>query len=127
MSLSRHFLNDAALVLVAVFVACDVTGLEEGAPGDDQPPTGSVTIAWDAPTTNADGTPLSDLAGYRIHFGEMSPLTPANSAAIDVGNVTTYTITDLEAGTYYFAVRAIDLNGNASNLSNEVSAEVIPQ
>jgi len=24
-----------------------------------------ITLSWDAPTTNADGTPLADLAGYK--------------------------------------------------------------
>ncbi|MFQ5610302.1 MAG: putative Ig domain-containing protein, partial [Woeseiaceae bacterium] len=31
--------------------------------------TGSVTVSWTAPTLNADGTPLVDLAGYRIYYG----------------------------------------------------------
>ncbi len=127
MSLSRHSLNAIALAAAAAFVACDVTGLDEAAPDDSQPPTASVTLAWDAPTTNADGTPLSDLAGYRIHFGEVSPLTLDNSTAVDVGDAATYTVTGLEAGTFYFAVRAIDRRGNASDFSTEVSAEVNPQ
>ena len=26
----------------------------------------SVQVSWQAPTTNADGTPLTDLAGYKL-------------------------------------------------------------
>ena len=43
--------------------------------------------------------------------------------AIDVGNVTTFTITGLAQGTvYYFVVTAYDVNGFESGWSNEVSA-----
>ena len=34
--------------------------------------TGSVTLAWDAPTTNLDGTPLTALAGYKVYYGRTS-------------------------------------------------------
>ncbi len=33
---------------------------------------GTITLAWDAPTTNTDGTPLTDLAGYKIYYGPTS-------------------------------------------------------
>jgi hypothetical protein len=110
-------------------MACDVTGLDDSDTGinEGEPTTASVTIAWDAPTTNADGTPLTDLAGYRIYFGTASPLTVDNSTSVDAGNVTEFRVTGLEAGTYYFAVSAVDSNGNASSFSDEVSAEVDPQ
>src|SRR5215470_11893652 len=29
---------------------------------------GGKQLAWVAPTTNADGTPLHDLAGYKLHY-----------------------------------------------------------
>src|SRR5215475_3312273 len=32
------------------------------------PPGGGKDLAWTAPTTNADGSPLHDLAGYKLHF-----------------------------------------------------------
>ena len=32
----------------------------------------NVTIAWDAPTTNADGTPLTDLQNYKVAIGPSS-------------------------------------------------------
>jgi hypothetical protein len=127
--LSRSVLTVFLSLLIPGFIACDVTGLDEGDAGVNEgaPPTASVTIAWDAPTTNADGTPLTDLQGYRIHFGTVTPLTLDNSTSVDAGNDTEYTVTGLEAGTYYFAVRAVDSNGNASSFSDEVSAEVNPQ
>ena len=45
--------------------------------------SGTATPSWDAPTTNADGTPLTDLAGYKVYYG---PSSGNYSQAIDVGN-----------------------------------------
>lgn len=79
---------------------------------------GIATLSWDLPTTNADGTPLTDLAGYKIHHGT----SPGSYTALDVGNVTQYTIDNLMDGqTHYFAVTAYDTFGNESGFSNEVS------
>jgi hypothetical protein len=77
-----------------------------------------INLSWDAPTTNADGTPLTDLAGYKIYYG----LSSGNySQNINVGNVLTYTVRNLLANiTYYFVATAYDLSGNESAYSNEV-------
>ena len=58
-------------------------------------------LTWDPPTTNTDGTPLGDLAGYKIYYGQSS----GNYATtVDVGNVTTYPLAGLTEGKiYYFA------------------------
>ena len=81
--------------------------------------TGSttVTLAWDAPTTNTDGTPLT-VKGYKIHYGTSSG-TYTN--IIDVGNVTTYVITNLAPGAYYFTTTVYDTSNIESDYSNEVS------
>ena len=84
---------------------------------------GAVSLAWDAPTTNADGSPLTDLAGYEIHIGT-SPET--HSEVVRVGRVTSYTLYNLSARqTYFFAVTAYDWSLNESEFSNEVSATII--
>ena len=76
----------------------------------------------DPPTTKADGTPLTDLAGYKIYFGISSGNYTQN---IDVGNVTSYTVTNLSTGTaYYFATTAYDASSNESSFSNEVSKTI---
>ena len=78
---------------------------------------GSVTLEWDPP----DGSP-SDLAGYKIYYGNSSG-NYTNS--IDVGNVTTYTVTGLTEGlTYYFAATAYDIYENESDYSNEISTMI---
>jgi hypothetical protein len=78
---------------------------------------GTIILDWDAPTTNADGTGLTDLVGYKIHYGTASG---AYDHSIDVGNVTTYTLTGLTKGqTYYVATTAYDTSNNESGYSNE--------
>ncbi len=80
---------------------------------------GSITLSWDPPTTNEDGSPLTDLAGYKIYYGTSSR---NYSFYINVGNVNSYTINNLTEGAiYYFAVTAYDISGNESKFSNEVS------
>jgi hypothetical protein len=81
-----------------------------------------VTMSWDPPTTNTDGTPLTDLAGYKVYFG----ITSQNySHTMDVGNVTVYTVGNLTEGlVYYFAVTAYDTSGNESEYSNEASKTI---
>jgi len=65
---------------------------------------------------------LTDLAGYKVYTGISSGNYTQN---IDVGNVTSYTATNLSAGTtYYFAVTAYDTSGNQSSFSNEINRTV---
>ena len=85
---------------------------------------GDAILSWDPPTTNADGTPIEDLAGYNIYYGTSSGSYSQN---IDVGDVTTYIVAGLNDGTYYFAVTAYDTSGNESEYSNEVSKTIQAQ
>jgi hypothetical protein len=60
-----------------------------------------------------------DLAGYKVYCGTASG---AYGTPINVGNVTTYTLTGLTNGqTYFIAVTAYDTSGNESSYSDEVS------
>lgn len=53
-----------------------------------------VQLAWEAPATNTDGTPLT-VAGYKLYYGQSSG---TYSSVLDIGNQTTYTVTGLTAG-----------------------------
>ncbi len=80
-------------------------------------------IAWTAPTTNTDGSALSDLKSYDVYISPtkgqfttpFSNLTVANPAP---GPNTTVTYDcrniGLTDGQKWFTVRAVDLSGNAS-------------
>jgi hypothetical protein len=84
------------------------------------------TITWDAPTTNSDGSPITDLAGYEISYGTESGIYYMVQGTENV----TYTFSSLSGGlggiTYYFSVRAYDFDGNMSDYSYEVSKYVPP-
>jgi hypothetical protein len=86
----------------------------------------AITLAWDPPTTNTDGTPLTNLAGYKIYYGTTSG---SYTNTIDAGNVTASVVTDLVDGlAYYFAVTAYNSAGGESSFSNEISKTTpVPQ
>jgi hypothetical protein len=79
---------------------------------------GSVSLSWHAPTKNEDGTPVTDLSGYKILYGTSSNMY---THQIDVGNVTSVNISNLAPGMYYFVLVAYDEAGNESGPSNELS------
>lgn len=83
----------------------------------------TAALTWTAPTQNTDGSALTNLAGYRIHYGKSASVL---SDVIDLNNagLTSYVFDDLPAGTYYFAIRAYSANGTQSDLSNIVSKTI---
>ena len=73
--------------------------------------TATVTLAWDS-------NDEPDLAGYRIHYG---PTSNNYKYSVDVGKVTSCTISGLVEGkTYYFAATAYDTHMNESEFSSEI-------
>lgn len=78
---------------------------------------GSATLSWAAPTQNEDGTPLTDLAGYRIHYGVSQGSYP-NKITIDNPGITTYVVDNLTPDTYYFVATAFNTSGIESDYSN---------
>jgi hypothetical protein len=86
--------------------------------------TGTATLSWTAPTMNTDNTPLTDLAGYRIYYAT-SASALSQGTIVDLGSsVISHPITNLNSGTYYFAVTARNLVGVESDLSNVVSKTI---
>ena len=105
------------------------TGTEGVTPGDGATDPGAgtgtlpaaVSLAWDAPSTNTDGSALTNLGGYKIHYGS----SPGNyTGVLDVGLRGSYSLSDLAPGTYYFTVTAYNRNGSESESSNEVNKTV---
>ena len=81
----------------------------------------ATTLTWNAPTTNSDGSPLTDLAGYNLYYGTSSG---NYTNTIRVGNATTY-ILNLSAGSYYFVATAYNSLGVESSESNQVVKTVL--
>lgn len=97
-----------------------------GSSSSDPPVTAkanTVTIAWTPPTENTNGTPLSNLAGYNIHYGT-SASNLSEKISVSNPGIATYVVSNLSPGTYYFAVAAVNSAGIESPLSAEVSAIV---
>jgi hypothetical protein len=84
-----------------------------------------------APSTNTDGTTLTDLAGFKLYFSNTSN-TEGTGTVKDVamdgatgpgatGNIPLSSLGLLDNKTYYFKISAYDTAGLESALSNEVS------
>ena len=86
--------------------------------------TGSATISWLPPTENTDGTPLTDLAGFRIYYGT-SASTLTQTANITNPGLTSYMVQNLAAATWYFTVRAYAADGAESGPSNLASKTIL--
>jgi Putative Ig domain len=72
--------------------------------------TGSATLSWQPPTENADGSPLTNLAGYVIRYGTQSG---ALTLQVKISNpgITTAMIEDLAPAKWYFTVSAYTSTG----------------
>jgi hypothetical protein len=113
------------VVIASLLSGCNDPGPDPASISTPSASDGSrtATVSWDAPTTNNNGTPLTDLAGYRIYYGS-SPEELSHTVQISTVGLQTYVIDDLEAGTWYFAVRAVATNGTESTLS-DIAAKTI--
>ena len=86
---------------------------------------GAEALADIAPTTRADGTPLSlaDISGYKIYYGDVSG-TYVDVVSVDDSTVTSMTITDLPTGAYYVVMTTYDVDGRESGYSPEITKTV---
>lgn len=86
--------------------------------------TSSVTLTWTPPTENEDGTPLTNLAGYRIRYGSQSG---NYTSVVNLTNpgLATYVLGGLASGTYYVVISAYNQSGIESGYSNEATAPAI--
>jgi hypothetical protein len=88
-----------------------------------QPRLGAVTLNWDAPTQNTNQTLLTDLAGYRIAYGN-APTALTQSVQVANPSVTTWLVENLPAGTWYFAIKAYNYAGIESQQTLPVSGVI---
>jgi len=89
------------------------------------PTVKSITLSWSPPTQNSDGTALTNLAGYTLHYGTTSQ---DYTGSIEITNptATSYVVSDsnFPSGTYYFAISAYNAQQSSSSLSSEVSVRL---
>jgi len=80
---------------------------------------GEVTLAWEAPTEYADGSPLTELTGYRVYYGTSSG---AYEGYRQAGLNTSLTVSNLRGGvTHYLTVTVLDSLGTESDFADEVA------
>src|SRR5262245_3496948 len=92
---------------------------------------GMLDASWTAPTTNADGSALSDLASYRVYYSTSATPCPgatffsvASSTTAPPPNQTVnFRLTGLATGsTYNVAITALDTSSKESTCSGVASA-----
>lgn len=104
-----------SLFMAAQLVACGGGG---GANNSSEVVPSRVTIAWTAPVTRADGSPLSlaEIGGYRVYYGTTEGDYP-NSIDVSDGSAVEVTLNDLPLGSYYIVVTTYDVAGRESEFS----------
>ncbi|MGQ0430459.1 MAG: putative Ig domain-containing protein [Gammaproteobacteria bacterium] len=88
-----------------------------------QAANGSATLSWTAPTTRTDGSPLTNLAGYRLRYGNSQGNYP-NTINVTNPGLTSYVVNNLASGTWYFVLAAYDSGGLESSNTNPVSKTI---
>jgi hypothetical protein len=86
--------------------------------------TGSATLSWTPPTSNTDGSPLNNLAGYRVYWGTQQG-NYANSVTISNPGIATYVVDQLTPAQWFFVVTAYSTTGVESGFSNVASKQVM--
>lgn len=134
MSRKRSLRRVSALLIAAGLVSGCLTsggGGQPAPPTDAVPPpdsgppadggggrgNASVTLSWTPPTQNEDGSVLTDLAGYRLHYGTRQGEYDT-TIGIDNPSVSTYVVEGLDPGTYYFVASSYTTSGIESRYSN---------
>ena len=121
--------NTIALFALATLAACGAGQSQDNSPTAESsasgtsPAKGFATLSWSAPGTKADGSALQDLAGFRVYVGTTSGVYAAVITISDPA-VTSYSVSNLSAGTYYFVIKAFDKNNVESAPSSEVSKTI---
>jgi len=86
----------------------------------DQSPQYSAQLSWTAPIENEDGSSLTNLAGYRIYYGQSATNLDAFIVVSDP-LTTTYKINNLDSGhSYFFCVAAYNNTWSESQCSDSV-------
>ena len=92
-------------------------------PTPSPPPTGTsiLHVSWMPPTTNTDGSVLTDLDGYNIYYGTSSGLYDQVVSVLNEG-LTEYIIEPVPSGfDYYVVMTAFNESGQESAYSEEAT------
>jgi len=117
----KTFFRTSLIFITAIlFASCEVVDEDGNIVGVSI--DGNIALSWTPPTTNTDGTALTDLAGYKIYYGA-TPDSLRSSILIDENGITDYQANLLNidlssSNTYYFGIVAFNSLGVESAISN---------
>jgi Putative Ig domain len=84
---------------------------------------GSVTLNWEAPAENTNGTAATEIIGYYIYYGT-SPDNLDQWVVAWGADTSSGTVTNLAPGTYYFSVAAYNWMGVEGTPTGVVSTTI---
>lgn len=87
-------------------------GMLRGSPGLGA--SVKATVTWSAPLTASDGTPITDLANYKVYWGQNDGGPYPNNSGLLDPSITSYSMNLLTSGAWYFVVSALDSQGGES-------------
>jgi hypothetical protein len=93
-----------------------MSNLERGIIGNESNST--ICLAWNPPTNCVNGSPLTELAGYKIYLGSSAGVY---TRTVDVRNVTSCTLSGIDFSiTNIFVATCYDTYGDESDKSEEL-------
>jgi hypothetical protein len=93
------------------------------APANVAATPGYAKLSWHAPAKNTNDTPLTDLDGYTIYYGNFKTALTRTIKVADAAE-THYEFSKLRSGTYYFAIAADAKDGRQSAHSSMASKTI---
>ena len=84
---------------------------------------GSATLSWAPPTTNTDGSPLTNLSGYKVYWGT-APGEYPNSVTLTNPGLTSYVVGNLAPATYSFVMTSVSATGIESAFSRAATKTI---
>lgn len=101
------------------------SGTGETATTEPAVPANAALLSWTAPLTRENGESLTmgEIAGYEVVYGT-SAENLDQSLAIGDASVDELLVDELAEGTWYFAIRTLDTDGNRSRLSEVVYKQI---
>lgn len=116
----------ACLVMLLLLAGCGASSSGSGVGSNDgggfvvqTRADGKALVSWTPPTQNSDGSTLTDLAGYRIYYGN-SPGSYQDSITINTIAISSFLVENLVVADWYLSMTAFNSSGIESSYSAEV-------